>query len=83
MKQTTLALTAGMIASSTAVLSDTELKTLSAELILLNGFTCARVLAVQPTGTPDVWQVSCMADGAMDALVTYMMDARTGLVSGR
>jgi len=49
---------------------------------MLNGYQCGRVLAVQPTDVPDVWQVSCSPDGAMDALVTYRMDARTGLVSG-
>ena len=82
MKKTTLALTIIMAAGSAAALTDTELKALSAELITLNGFECGKVLAVQPTDTPDIWNVSCVAEGAMDALVTYRMDARTGLVSG-
>ncbi|WP_299413466.1 hypothetical protein [uncultured Sulfitobacter sp.] len=82
MKRTTLIVLAGLFANSAAALTDTELKALSAEIITLNGFSCGRVLAVQPTDIPDVWQVSCISDGAMDALVTYRMDARTGLVSG-
>ncbi|MDG1068378.1 MAG: hypothetical protein P8P40_08425 [Sulfitobacter sp.] len=82
MKKTTLILAASLLATSAAALTDSELKALSEEIITLNGYECGRVLAVQPTDVPDVWQVSCMADGAMDALVTYRMDARTGLVSG-
>jgi len=82
MKKTALVLSAGLVANGAAAMTDTELKTLSEELISLNGFNCGRVLAVIPTDVPDVWKVSCMADGAMDALTTYRMDARTGLVSG-
>jgi hypothetical protein len=62
-------------------MTETELKTLCRDLIRQNGYRAHRVLAVRPTDLPDVWTVSCMADGAMDALVTYKMDARTGLVS--
>lgn len=82
MKKTTIALTASMIASGASAMTDTELKALSAELISLNGFSCTRVLSVQPTAMPDIWKVSCMADSAMDTLVTFRMDARTGIVSG-
>ena len=82
MRKTTLILAASLLATNVSALTETELKALSEEIIMLNGYQCGRVLAVQPTDVPDVWQVSCSPDGAMDALVTYRMDARTGLVSG-
>lgn len=82
MRRTTLAIATCLIAGEAAALTDSELKMLSAEIITLNGFDCGRVLAVKATDQPDIWQVSCMSDGAFDALVTFRMDARTGLVSG-
>lgn len=81
MKLSTLREMARPIAKRAAELTDTEMETLTAELVLMNGFRCGRVLAVRPTRQADVWRVSCMADVAMDALVTYKMDARTGVVS--
>lgn len=81
MKQQTLAATARLIARDGAAMPAAELKALGAELILLNGFSCGRVLAVQPTELPDIWQICSMQDGAMDALVTFQMDVRTGVVS--
>lgn len=71
-----------LIASSPAAMTDTELKTFSAEIISLNEFNCGRVLSIHAIGTTDVRQVSCLPDGVMDALVTFHMDARTGLLSG-
>lgn len=81
MKISTLRQMARAIAQNAAELTDIEMEALTAELVLMNGFQCARVLAVRPTRRADIWRVSCMADGAMDALVTYQMDARTGIVS--
>ena len=62
-------------------MTDAELKIFSRDLIRKNGYRAHRVLAVRPTELPDIFTVSCMADGAMDALVMYRMDARTGVVS--
>lgn len=81
MKISTLRETARPIAQRAAELTDAEIETLTAELVLLNGYQCGRVLDVRATPQPDVWQVCCVADGAMDALVAYKMDARTGVVT--
>lgn len=67
----------------TSDLSEAELERRTARLVTQSGFRCGRVLSVLPTRTPDMWQVSCMADGAMDALVCYRMNARTGAVTPR
>ncbi|MEP3673958.1 hypothetical protein [Sulfitobacter sp.] len=69
------------IVKTAAEQTGTEMKALTAELVVMNGFQCGRVLAVRPTRRADIWRISCMADGAMDALATYQMDARTGIVS--
>lgn len=82
MRKTTLAIATSLIATGVSGMTAAELKRLSAEIITLNGFDCGKILAVQLTEMPDIWQVSCVPDGAMDALVTFRMDARTGLVSG-
>lgn len=81
MKHTAIDLAASITAVNTSPMTDAERQELTAELISLYGFKCGRVLAVLPTRRPDVWRVSCMQDGAMDALATYEMDVRTGVVS--
>ncbi|MEH6830696.1 MAG: hypothetical protein V7661_07620 [Sulfitobacter sp.] len=69
------------LATDITALTDVDRQSITAEIISLNGFRCGRVLAVLPTRRPNVWRVSCMQDGAMDALATYDMDVRTGVVS--
>lgn len=80
MKHTAIDLASSIAAVDSTVMTDSERQTLTAEIVALNGFRCGRVLAVLPTRRPDVWRVSCMQDGAMDALARYEMDVRTGVV---
>ncbi len=77
MKHSDLGITATFTEVSSVALTDAALKELGAALIMRHGCRCRRVLAVLPTDLPDIWQVSCMQDGAMDALVTFLMDVRT------
>jgi hypothetical protein len=77
MKHSDLSITATYTEVGSDALTDAELKELGAALIKRHGCRCQRVLAVLPTDVPDIWQVSCMQDGAMDALVTFLMDVRT------
>lgn len=80
MKHTAIDLASSIAAVGFATLTDTERNALTAEIVALNGHRCGRVLAVLPTRRPDVWRVSSMQDGAMDALALFEMDVRTGVV---
>lgn len=77
MKHSDLDLTATLSEVGLDPLTNAALKELGAALIMRHGCRCQRVLAVLPTDVPYIWQVSCMQDGAMDALVTFLMDVRT------
>ena len=81
MKHTAIDFATSQSPADLTALSDTERQEIAAKLILRNGYRCGRVLAVLPTGTAEIWHVSGMQDGAMDALVTFQMDARTGIIS--
>lgn len=81
MKHNAIDLASSIKAVGITAMTDTERQDIAAELISLNGFRCGRVLAVLPTRRTDVWRVSSMQDGAMDALAQYEMDVRTGVVS--
>ena len=81
MKHIAIDLATNMSAVGINAITDTERQGIAAELISLNGFRCGRVLAVLPTRRDDVWRVSSMQDGAMDALAQFEVDVRTGVVA--
>ena len=61
--------------------SEADLKEMSATIINLNGYLCARVISITPTSTSDVWRVSCVENRDGTGRALYLMNAVTASVS--
>lgn len=70
-----------VLGNSATALSDAELKEMSATIINLNGYLCARVTSIKPTVCADVWRISCIEYRNGSGLATYMMNAATAKVT--
>ena len=63
-----------------SAMSDAEIREMSAFLINTNGYLCARVLSIAPLGGDDDYLVRCIEKRDGSGRVSYLMNARTGVV---
>ncbi len=64
--------------SSASAVTDAELKEMTAFIINANGYLCARVISITPTGGADNYRVSCVEYRDGTGRVSYLMNARAG-----
>jgi len=65
-------------ASTVHAMTDTELKTVTATIINLNGHLCASVVDIRALQLQDQYEVTCVEYRGGSGTVRYIMNARKG-----